>query len=279
MKLIRHGSKGHEKPGIEIEDIRFDCSKYFKDWDREFFQNNGLKRLEEVINTGTLNQVRKIERWASPISRPGMILCIGLNYSDHAEESGMPIPEQPILFMKASNTLAGPNDKVVIPDGSTKTDWEVELGIVLNRDVYRLKDEIDAEDAIAGYTIVHDISEREYQLEKGGQWVKGKSCPGFSPVGPYLVTKDELSDVTNLNMSLKVNDEEMQNGNTSTMIFKPAHLVWYVSQFMKIEAGDLISTGTPPGVGLGMDPPRYIVKGDVAELKIDGLGTQSQMFV
>ena len=279
MKLIRYGSKERQKPGVEIDGIRFDCSNFFKDWDYDFFANDGLSQLGKVLETETLEQVRDTERWASPIARPGMIMCIGLNYSDHAKESGMAIPTEPILFMKASNTLSGPYDKVVIPKGSEKTDWEVELGIVLGRNISYLKDEEEAAKAIAGYCVVHDVSERAFQLEKGGQWVKGKSCPGFSPVGPYLVTQDEIENVHNLSMSLTVNDEERQNGNTKTMIFKSAYIVWYLSQFMKMEAGDLISTGTPPGVGIGMDPPTFLKPGDVVELEIDSLGSQRQMFV
>ncbi len=279
MKIIRYGSKEREKPGVEIDGIRFDCSKFFKDWDHDFFANDGLFQLRKVLETETLEQVRDTERWASPIARPRMIMCIGLNYSDHAKESGMAIPTEPILFMKASNTLSGPYDKVVIPKGSEKTDWEVELGIVLGRNISYLKDEEEAEKAIAGYCVVHDVSERAFQLEKGGQWVKGKSCPGFSPVGPYLVTQDEIENVHNLSMRLMVNDEERQNGNTKTMIFKSAYIVWYLSQFMKMEAGDLISTGTPPGVGIGMDPPTFLSAGDVVELEIDSLGSQKQMFV
>lgn len=279
MKLVRYGSKGHEKPGIEIDGTRFDCSKFFKDWDREFFQSNGLIQLSKMVATGTLNQVRDTERWASPIARPGMIMCIGLNYSDHAKESGMDIPTEPIIFMKATNTLAGPYDKVVIPKSSTKTDWEVELGIVLNKDVSYLEDEEAAKDAIAGYCVVHDVSERTFQLERGGQWTKGKSCPGFSPVGPYLVTKDEIQDPDNLNMKLLVNHEEKQTGNTKTMIFSPNYIIWYLSQFMKLEAGDLITTGTPPGVGLGMNPPEFLKGGDLVELEIEELGSQRQMFV
>ena len=191
----------------------------------------------------------------------------------------MELPKEPVLFMKAANTINGPFDDVTIPKGSQKTDWEVELGIVLNRDVLYLGDEIEAENAIAGYTIVHDLSERDFQLHREGQWVKGKSCPGFSPVGPYLVTRDEIKNVMDIKMNLTVNGEEKQSGNTSTMVFNPAHIVWYISQFMMLEAGDLISTGTPPGVGLAMNPPQYLKDGDVVELKIDTLGSQKQRFV
>ena len=280
MKLIRFGNKEAEKPGIFINEKRLDCSSHFKDWDRPFFQNGGLSELKKMIDANDIQlpEVSEKERWANPIARPGMIMCIGLNYSDHAKESGMDIPTEPILFMKATNTIAGPFDEVTIPKNSTKTDWEVELGIVMGRNALYLEDEAAAENAIAGYCVVNDISEREFQLEKGGQWVKGKSCPDFTAVGPYLVTKDEISDVLNLKMKLDVNGEQKQNGNTNTMIFNPAYVVWYLSQFMQLEAGDLISTGTPPGVGLGFSPPQYLQAGDTVELEIEGLGKQKQLF-
>lgn len=280
MKLIRFGKKGKEKPGVEINGNRYDCSKYFTDWNHDFFQYGGLKKLKKVVkeNKSTLPKVAKTKRLGSPIARPGMIMCIGLNYSDHAKESGMEVPTEPIVFMKAANTMGGPFDEVTIPKNSTKTDWEVELGIVLQKDVLYLKNEKEAEKAIAGYCVINDISEREFQLEKGGQWVKGKSCPGFTAVGPYLVPKAEISDVLNLKMKLRVNGKTKQNGNSKTMIFKPAYVVWYLSQFMKLEAGDLISTGTPPGVGLGFSPPQYLKDGDVVQLSIQGLGQQQQLF-
>jgi 2-keto-4-pentenoate hydratase/2-oxohepta-3-ene-1,7-dioic acid hydratase in catechol pathway len=208
-----------------------------------------------------------------------MIVCAGLNYSDHARESGMDLPKEPVLFMKATNTTSGPFDEVYIPKGSQKTDWEVELGVVLNQDVLYLRDEKEAEEAIAGYCVVHDLSERDFQLNREGQWVKGKSCPGFSPMGPYLLSRDEMDDVLNLEMSLSVNGEQKQSGNTSTMVFNPAYLLWYISQFMKLEAGDLISTGTPPGVGLGKNPPQFLKAGDVVDLGIDKLGSQKQKFI
>lgn len=280
MQLIRFGEQQNEKPGILSNGQRKDCSAHFKDWDHTFFKNNGLQKLKTLIvkSLDQLPDVPEAARWASPIARPGMIMCIGLNYADHAQESGMEIPAEPLIFMKASNTIAGPYDPVKIPKGSEKTDWEVELGIVLAKDALYLKDEAEAMDHIAGYCIVHDISERAFQLEKGGQWVKGKSCPGFSPVGPTLVTKEELVDVANLEMQLSVNQQIRQQGNTQTMVFKPAHIVWYLSQYMLLEAGDLISTGTPPGVGLGMNPPTYLRSGDEVELSITGLGTQRQRF-
>ncbi len=281
MKLLRFGSRNNEKPGIEINGRRFDCSDHFQDWNRDFFLNNGLSKLNILVQTklDQLPVVEKSVRWASPVARPGMILCIGLNYSDHAKESGMDIPKEPILFMKATNTLSGPFDDIAIPPGSIKTDWEVELGIVLNQDVYQLNDENEALESIAGFCVVNDLSERTFQLEKGGQWVKGKSCPGFSPIGPYLVTKDEIERVDHLDMNLLVNGQVRQNGNTKTMIFKPSFIVYYISQFMNLEAGDIISTGTPPGVGLGMNPPQFLKAGDEVQLEIRHLGRQKQRFV
>jgi 2,4-diketo-3-deoxy-L-fuconate hydrolase len=281
MKLIRFGNKGSEKPGVLLDGKRMDCSAHFEDWNRDFFNGGGLKILQDLVNEkeSELPIVPADARWASCVPRPGMIMCVGLNYSDHARESGMEVPDEPILFMKAANTISGPFDHVPIPRGSQKTDWEVELAIVIGKDALYLGSEDEARDAIAGYCIMNDLSEREYQLEKGGQWVKGKSCPGFSPLGPTLVTKDEIPDVNTLDMQLSVNGDLMQNGNTSTMVFNPAFLVHYISQFMLLEAGDVIATGTPPGVGLGMKPPLFLKAGDRVELSIDGLGTQAQHFI
>jgi 2,4-didehydro-3-deoxy-L-rhamnonate hydrolase len=279
MRLIRFGNKGNEKPGIEISGKRYDCSSRFNDWNHDFFQSDGLNKLKKLAGKSIFTEVPVTERWASPVPKPGMIMCVGLNYSDHAKESGMDLPKEPVLFMKASNTICGPYDEVAIPKESKKTDWEVELGIILNRDVLYLEDEKEAEDAIAGYCIVNDVSERDFQLHREGQWVKGKSCPGFTPAGPYLVTKDEIENTMDLDMKLSVNGKVRQSGSTSTMVFSPAHLVWYISQFMMIEAGDMISTGTPPGVGLGMKPQQFLKEGDLVELEIDGLGRQRQKFV
>jgi len=278
MKLLRYGDRGKEKPGVEFEGIRFDCSKFFKDWDREFFNTGGIEQLKKVLSTETLNNIKETKRWGAPIARPGMVICVGLNYSDHAKESNMDVPSEPILFMKPTNTVSGPFDPVIIPDDAEKVDWEVELGIVIGRDIYKLTDETEAEEAIAGYTIVNDLSERHFQLERGGQWVKGKGCPGFCPVGPYLVTKDEIEDVLNLKMTTDIGEERVQDGSTSTMVFSPAYIVHYISQFMMLEAGDLISTGTPPGVGLGMTPARFLKAGETTTLSIEGLGEQSQYF-
>jgi len=278
MKLLRFGPEGSEKPGILVDGKRKDCSAHFSDWDRDFFNSGGLDQLSKV-DPASLPDVPDSARWAPCVARPGMIMCIGLNYSDHAAESGMEVPKQPIIFMKATNTLTGPNDDIPLPKNSEKSDWEVELAIILKKDVSYLSDEKEALDAIAGFAVMNDLSERAFQLEHGGQWVKGKSCPKFSPLGPYLVTKDEVGDFNNLAMKLSVNGESKQNGNTGTMIFKPAFLVHYLSQYMMLEAGDVISTGTPPGVGLGFNPPQYLKKGDVVELSIEKLGSQKQKFI
>jgi len=279
MRLIRYGEKGNEKPGVEINGKRYDCSDFFEDWNRAFFNDGGLEKLASVIKQKELPKIDKNLRLGSPIPRPGMIICVGLNYSDHAAEAGLKVPREPILFMKASNTIAGPYDDVTKPSNSNKMDWEVELGIVMNKDAYMLRDEKEAVDAIAGYCIVNDLSEREFQTERKGQWVKGKSCPGFSPTGPYLVTKEEISDILDLEMTLSIDGTMMQNGSSKYMVFSPSYIVHYISQFMLLEAGDLISTGTPPGVGLGMDPPRYLNKGEVMTLSIEGLGEQRQVVI
>ena len=281
MQLIRFGEKGNEKPGVLIDGKRKDCSSAFEDWNHDFFQGGGLGKLADFLkkNGSDLPDVPEHVRLAPCIARPGLIMCIGLNYSDHAKESSMTLPTEPIIFGKATNTLNGPFDDVHIPLKGDKTDYEIELGVVLGKDVSYLPDEKAAEEAIAGYCIVNDLSERAFQLERGGQWIKGKSCPGFSPVGPWLCTKDSVGDIDNLSMHLKVNGETRQEGNTRYMIFKPAFLVYYLSQFMALEAGDLISTGTPAGVALGMTPPAYLKKGDVVELSIDGLGVQRQKFI
>lgn len=280
MKLLRFGKSGQEKPGLLINGQRKDLSSYFSDWNRDFFNNDGLQKLSTLLESGeTLPDVAEGERWGACVARPGKVLCIGLNYSDHAKESGMVIPKEPILFQKGSNTVVGPYDPVLIPRGSTKTDWEVELGIVIGKDARYLDAVEDADGYIAGYCISHDVSEREFQLEKGGQWTKGKSCDNFNPLGPYLVTPEELDDVHQLDMQLSVNGQQMQNGSTRTMIFNCQYVVYYLSQYMTLEAGDVISTGTPPGVGLGMKPPVYLKAGDVVELSIEGLGGQKQTCV
>lgn len=278
MKLIRFGEPGAEKPGVLTNGKRLDLSGYFTDWDRKFFNTGGLDRLSELLEGGTeLPEVPEDSRWGACVARPGKVICIGLNYSDHAAESGMAIPEEPIIFQKGANTVVGPYDDILIPRGSEKTDWEVELGIVIGKDARYLASPEEARAYIGGYCISHDVSERAFQLERGGQWTKGKSCDTFNPLGPWMATPDELGDVHNLKMSLSVNGESKQNGNTSTMVFDCFTVVHYLSQFMTLEAGDLISTGTPPGVGLGMKPPQYLRAGDTVELSIEGLGSQKQV--
>ena len=280
MRLIRFGEVGKEKPGVLTADgRRKDCSAYFSDWDHSFFQNNGLTKLAKLVaqSEDSLPEVPEGARWGACVARPWKVICIGLNYSDHAAESGMPVPSEPIVFMKATNTVVGPYDDVVIPRGSEKTDWEVELGIVIGKNARLLASPQDSANYIAGYCICNDISERAFQLERGGQWTKGKSCDTFCPVGPFLATADEIKDVNDLAMTLDVNGQRMQNGSSRTMIFDVHYLVHYLSQFMTLEAGDVISTGTPPGVGLGQKPPKYLKSGDMMELSIAGLRSQRQV--
>ncbi len=279
MKLIRFGNIGNEKPGIINSDgKRKDLSSVFADWDRKFFQNDGINELAKQ-DFNNFPDVPESERIASCVARPGKVICIGLNYSDHAAESGMAIPTEPIIFQKGANTVVGAFDNILIPRKSEKTDWEVELGIVIGKDARYLDSVEDAQNYIAGYCISHDVSERAFQLERGGQWTKGKSCDNFNPLGPFLATPDEIEDVHNLSMSLWVNGIQMQKGNTNTMIFDCYYIVHYLSQFMTLEAGDLISTGTPPGVGLGMKPPQYLKEGDEVIVEIEGLGIQKQICV
>lgn len=282
MKLARFGEFGQERPGvITAEGERLDLSAYYVDWNAGFFGGGGLKGLAGLVEreAASLPRFAPELRIGAPIARPGKVICVGLNYSDHAAESGMAIPAEPILFMKAANTVVGPYDDVEIPRGAEKVDWEVELGVVIGRTARYLESPAVASAYVAGYVLSHDVSERAYQLERGGQWTKGKSCDTFNPLGPYLVTADELPDASNLAMGLKVNGVQRQTGNTSTMIFDVPTLVHYISQFMTLEPGDLISTGTPPGVGLGMKPPQYLKAGDVVELTIDKLGSQRQRCV
>lgn len=281
MQLIRFGEIGKEKPGILTKDgRRKDVSHLFKDWDRQCFQQFGFDAIVNQLKEAKgLPDVPENARWASCVARPGKVICIGLNYSDHAAESGMDIPTEPIIFQKGANTVVGPYDDVMIPRKSNKTDWEVELGIVIGKDARYLDSIDEAKNHIAGYCISHDVSERAFQLEMGGQWTKGKSCDTFNPLGPFLATPDEINDVQNLSMSLFLNGKQMQKGNSSFMVFDCFYLVHYLSQFMTLEAGDLISTGTPPGVGFGMKPALYLKAGDVVELSIEGLGSQKQTFV
>jgi 2,4-diketo-3-deoxy-L-fuconate hydrolase len=281
MRLIRFGPIGKEKPGIMTADgKRRDLSAHFTDWNYTFLADSGLDRLAKFFAAQSLHQLPAVDdavRWGAPIARPGKIICIGLNYSDHARESGMAIPTEPIVFMKAANTVIGPFDELLIPRNSKKTDWEVELGVVIGRTARYLASTKDAEACIGGYVLTHDVSEREFQLERGGQWTKGKSCDTFNPLGPWLSTVDEIKNVSDLSMTLSVNGQIRQTGNTSTMIFGVLELVRYLSQFMTLEPGDLISTGTPPGVGLGMKPPQFLKVGDTVVLEIAGLGQQRQV--
>ncbi|MEO6829904.1 MAG: fumarylacetoacetate hydrolase family protein [Acidobacteriaceae bacterium] len=282
MRLVRFGPIGKEKPGaLDKQGIRRDLSGKFADWDRNFFQGEDAKTLATMLHKdmATLPVVAESERWGAPVARPGKVLCIGLNYSDHAAESGMAIPVEPIVFMKASNTVVGPYDELQIPRTGEKTDWEVELGVVIGREARYLASPEVASRHIAGYCVSHDVSERAFQLERGGQWTKGKSCDTFNPLGPWLATPDELSHPDALSMQLWVNEIERQKGTTAKMIFNVPTLIHYLSQFMTLEPGDLISTGTPPGVGLGMKPPKYLQAGDVVELEIECLGRQKQVCV
>lgn len=279
MKLVRVGKFGQEKPGVQTDKGILDVSQDFKDFDNSFFQNNGLEKLKKKLQQNKYPVFKDTERIGSCVARPFKIICIGLNYFDHAKESGMAVPQEPIVFMKATNVICGPNDNIVIPPKSVKTDWEVELGIVIGKESSYLKSEEEAKDAIAGYCISNDVSEREWQLEHSGQWTKGKSFKGFNPTGPYLVTTDEIKDPNHLAMNLWVNGVQKQKGNTSTMIFNPYFIVKYLSNVMTLEAGDLISTGTPPGVGMGFKPPQYLKAGDVVELEVEGLGKQKQVCV
>jgi 2,4-didehydro-3-deoxy-L-rhamnonate hydrolase len=283
MKLMRIGNVGEERAAVAVDESRYvDISDLVGDIDSDFFQSEKWFDIEAEVNKRiSENQVHEIagKRIGAPFARPHQIICIGLNYADHAKESGAEVPPEPIIFTKASNTLVGPNDTVIIPKNSEKCDWEVELGIVIGKRAKYLSSEADAAQHIAGYVLCNDVSEREFQLERQGQWSKGKSCETFNPAGPWLVTRDELSDVSDLKMSLLVNGRVMQNSTSAQMVFKPEFLVYYLSQFMVLEPGDLINTGTPPGVGLGFKPPVYLKDGDVMQLEIEALGKQTQNVV
>jgi 2-keto-4-pentenoate hydratase/2-oxohepta-3-ene-1,7-dioic acid hydratase in catechol pathway len=280
MKLLRVGPVGEERPAVMTDDGRaLDVSAQARDYGETFFADGGIDRLRSLMADGAdgLPEIDlRRERIGACIARPSQALCIGLNYADHAAESGLDVPAEPVVFNKAPNTVVGPNDDVLIPPDSVKTDWEVELGVVIGRRARYLADAEAAAGCVAGYCISNDVSEREYQNERGGQWVKGKSCETFNPCGPWLVTPDEVGDVQHLAMKLRLNGETVQDGSTSTMVFSVAHVVWYLSQFMVLEPGDLINTGTPPGVGMGMSPARYLADGDVMELEIERLGSQRQ---
>lgn len=277
MKLIRWGAADQEKTGVIVNDIWYDTSAFGEDYNEKFFNDNGLARLEEFVkaNEGKLVQVPADTRLGSPIARPSKIVCIGLNYADHAKETNAPLPPEPIIFMKSTTAVVGPFDDIVIPKNSVKTDWEVELAVVIGKKASYVE-EAEALDYVAGYVLHNDVSEREFQIERNGTWDKGKGCDTFAPLGPFLATKDEVADVDNLRLWLSVNGKMMQDGNTSNFIFNVPFVISYISQFMTLLPGDVISTGTPAGVGLGFKPPVYLREGDVVELGIDGLGTSKQ---
>jgi 2-keto-4-pentenoate hydratase/2-oxohepta-3-ene-1,7-dioic acid hydratase in catechol pathway len=280
MKLIRFGQEGQEKPGIIINDIWYDVSGIVADYNEAFFASNEIEKIKSAIVAGvSLPVVDPATRLGSVVARPSKIICIGLNYVDHCLETNAPIPTEPVLFFKSTTALCGPNDNVVIPKNSVKTDWEVELAFVIGKKASYVE-ETDALDYVAGYCLHNDYSEREFQLERGGQWAKGKGCDTFAPLGPFLATPEEIADVNNLKMWLTVNGKTYQNSNTLNLVFKIPFLVHYLSQFMTLLPGDVISTGTPPGVGLGIKPePVYVKPGDVIELGIEGLGTSKQTAV
>ncbi|WP_353112822.1 fumarylacetoacetate hydrolase family protein [Microbacterium sp.] len=280
MRFIRVGEPGAERPGVDVGDGRFvDVSDIVSDIDGAFLASGRIDEVRSVvaerIASGAIEELGG-RRLGAPFARPHQILCIGLNYRDHAEETGQAVPEEPILFTKAPNTLIGPNDDVQIPRTSTKTDWEVELGIVIGSRASYLGSDAEAEECIAGYVTVNDVSERAFQIERGGQWSKGKSCPTFNPAGPYLVTPDEVDDVLDLRLWLEVDGVRKQDSSTAQMIFSPAFIVRYLSQFLTLEPGDLINTGTPPGVGMGFTPPQFLRGGEEIRLGIAGLGEQRQ---
>lgn len=280
MKLIRFGEIGKEKPGVIIDEKRYDVSSIVADYNEAFFENNGLENLKKALDTNpVLSEVDPSIRLGSPVARPSKIICIGLNYVDHCIETNAPIPTEPIIFFKSTTALCGPNDNLIIPKNSEKTDWEIELALVIGKKASYVE-EADALDYVAGYCLHNDYSERAFQLERGGQWAKGKGSDTFAPLGPFLATKDEIKDVNNLSMWLTVNGKTFQNSNTSNLVFKIPYLVHYLSQFMTLLPGDVISTGTPPGVGLGIKPePVYIKAGDVVELGMEGLGSSKQVAI
>ncbi|GLQ98908.1 fumarylacetoacetate hydrolase family protein [Dyella mobilis] len=275
MKLVRYGTAGKEKPGmIDRAGVLRDLSSVVADIDSQTLVSEALAKLAK-IDPRQLPQVDGHPRYGTPVARVGKMICVGMNYAEHAAETNAPVPQMPVLFMKATSAIMGPNDDVVIPQGSTKTDWEVELGVVIG-DTARSVSVEDALSHVAGYLVVNDLSERDFQFEHGGQWVKGKSCDTFGPLGPWLVTRDEVPDPQNLGLWLEVNGHRYQNGHTRTMIFGVAQLVSHISRYMTLQPGDVISTGTPAGVGLGQKPPIYLRAGDVIELGIEGLGQQRQ---
>jgi len=280
MKLIRFGLEGQEKPGLQLENKRIDVSKFGEDYTEKFFETNGLERLKKWLksNEEYCPTVADEVRLGSPIGRPSKLVCVGLNYAKHAAETGSKVPSEPVLFFKSTTAIVGPNDNVVIPKNSAKTDWEVELAVVIGKKASYISLE-DADDYIAGYVLHNDVSERAFQLEKEGQWCKGKGCDTFAPLGPFLATKDEIADPNNLHLWLEVNGERLQDSSTSDFIFNVQECVSYISQYMTLLPGDVISTGTPFGVALGFQPQRYLKSGDVMRLGIEGLGIQEQKTV
>lgn len=280
MKLIRYGQPGQERTGVQIDGVNYDTSSFGSDYNEQFFESGGLLKLQEYLenNKGKLNPIKQEERLSSPVARPSKIVCIGLNYADHAKESNAPVPSEPVIFMKSTTALSGPFDNIIIPKNSVKTDWEVELAVVIGKKASYVEEAVAA-DYIAGYILHNDVSEREFQLERNGTWDKGKGCDSFAPLGPFLATADEVADSGNLRLWLTVNGKMMQDGNTSNLIFNIPYLISYVSQFMTLLPGDIISTGTPAGVGLGFNPPVYLKPGDIVELGIDGLGSSRQLVV
>lgn len=280
MKLIRFGEAGKERPGIlDANGGRRSVARFFRDFNETFFENDGIARLREVLaKNPDLPKVPKKMRWASPVARPSKIVCAGLNYADHARETGAPIPAEPVLFLKSTTALCGPFDPVIIPPGSIKTDWEVEIAVVIGRTMRHVPEK-NAAAHIAGFCLHNDLSEREYQLERGGQWDKGKGCDTFAPLGPWLATPDEIPDPDNIRLWLTVNGEKRQDSTTRQFVFKIPFLISYISRFMTLLPGDVVSTGTPPGVGLSMNPPVYLRPGDVMELGAEGLGVSKQVCV
>ncbi|HLO44623.1 MAG TPA: fumarylacetoacetate hydrolase family protein [Leadbetterella sp.] len=279
MKLIRFGAFENEKPGVlTAEGKRLDVSAFGEDYNEKFFATNGLERLEAWLKTNECPEVSEGERLGPCVARPSKIICIGLNYAKHAAESGMDVPKEPVVFFKSTTALCGPNDDVIIPRNSVKTDWEVELAVIIGKKASYITEE-SAMDYVAGYTLHNDYSEREFQLERGGQWVKGKSNDTFAPLGPFMATKDEVANPHNLHLWLDLNGSRLQDSNTNDLIFNIPQVVSYLSNFMTLLPGDVISTGTPAGVGLGLKPPTYLKAGDVVELGIEGLGQQKQTAV
>lgn len=281
MKLIRFGEVGKEKPGVQLSNgNKIAISNFGEDYTEQFFETDGIERLKEWLKTNESScaSISDAARLGSPICRPSKLVCIGLNYAKHAAESGMTLPKEPVLFFKSTTAIVGPNDDVIIPKGSTKTDWEVELAVVIGKKTSYVSEK-DVMEHIAGYVLHNDISERAFQIEKEGQWCKGKGCDTFAPLGPFLATKDEIEDPNNLNLWLKLNGEMMQNSTTSDFVFNIQESISYISQFMTLLPGDVISTGTPFGVGLGLKPPKYLKPGDIMELGVEGLGISRQKVI